>query len=137
MKSKNPAVLRPVSKANNSTSASQSAPCAQVEKGTTCAQAVNNFSACAYPPVLPDLFAGCAQEVMTRAKEHVDHATGTDRALLDGWRKVGREDAHRPRRPEWRRAAANSMTPLGIACLLEYARAYEDEHTAMRADVPS
>lgn len=138
MKTKNsPVLLRSVKKSRLHRSSAKSTPCANRKRPTTCAHPVSNSAAFGYPPTLPELFAGCAPEVMAAAKVHLDHATGTDRALLDGWRKVGREDAHRPARPNWTHTAERTMTPLGIACLLEYARAFDDERTAMLADTPA
>jgi len=137
MSTRHPVLLRGVDKSRKSTNSATAGPCAHAGRPITCEQPASNSPAVSYPPVLPDLFAGCSPDVMTRAKRVLDQAQGMDRALLDGWRKVGREDARRPARPDWKRAAGTTMSPLGIACLLEYARAYEDERTAMRAKLPT
>lgn len=137
MKTKSTVLLRPGNKARNSASKPRSGTCANRKRPATCARPVNNRARFGYTPAMPELFAGCSPEVMARAKEYVDHATGTDRALLDGWCKVGREDAHRPARPAWSQTATRTMTALGIACLLQYARAFDDERTAMLADQPA
>jgi hypothetical protein len=50
--------------------------------------------------------------------------------MLDAWERVGREDFKRQAAPRFHLAATKTMTPLGLACLMRYARGFDDEAQA-------
>lgn len=72
---------------------------------------------------------GCAQHV----HKHLTDPTPSDRVMIEAWAACGRKDSCRKFRLQISEEARKTMTPLGIACLIAYARAYVD---ALEAQLP-
>jgi hypothetical protein len=130
MKKPSPVLLRSVNNAKASRSNAAASTYRRRSKGTACEQPVDNTAASTYRPTVPELFAGIDPVVAQVVHNYLDHATPADRALLDAWNKIGRADAHRRQVSYFTRTTVSSLTPLGLACLFEYWRGYEDEKQA-------
>jgi hypothetical protein len=55
--------------------------------------------------------------------------------LLDAWARCGRNDHQRTVDIRLNEQARRTMTPLGLACLVSYARAWLDEAEAREAEL--
>lgn len=69
---------------------------------------------------------------MREVERYLHAPAGTDIYLLDAWERVGRKDAARSSRVSFTRTTASTMTPLGLACLVRYARGFADERDALK-----
>jgi len=82
---------------------------------------------------LDGLFSGYSPDFGTRVNQILQHSQTTDQTMLDGWSKVGHGDAVRSPRIDLIRANESTMSPLGVACLISYARGYLDELETMQS----
>lgn len=83
-------------------------------------------------PLSEELFTGCDPGVSPFVRAHLDSKQPATMYLLEAWARLGRKDAATGARPYWSGAVRQTVSPLGMACLIAYARAHEDE-TAARA----
>jgi len=84
---------------------------------------------------LHNLFTGCSPLENTRVSHYLEHAEGSDRMLLDAWAKCGRNDHRRTVDIRLTEVAKRTMTSLGLACLVAYARAWLDESEARELEL--
>lgn len=82
---------------------------------------------------LDGLFTGYSPAFGARVNEILDHSPPTDVAMLEAWSRIGHGDAARGPRIDLIRANEATMSPLGVACLINYARGYLDELEAVQA----
>ena len=130
---KHPVLLRAVNKARHSRSAAATTKSTKRRKRTTRGQRGPSKPAHSIPVLFPDLFAGVDQAIMASVEAHLKSPSPSDVMMLDAWERVGRQDAHRGQRVSYKHSAAQTMTPLGLACLARYARGFEDENAAVLA----
>lgn len=95
--------------------------------GTTCGQPVKNSDIARMRNDLEKVFTGCSQLDSKIVHHYLANATGSDRFLLDAWAKCGRNDMPRRFNISLNDQARRTVTPLGLACLVAYARAWIDE----------
>lgn len=118
-------------KSNKSVSQLNIPGCVPNPASTTCAQHEDNLAGTGLLTLSEGLLAGCDPVILPVVHSYLDDADPDDQMFLDAWEKCGRGDAHTGMRVELRRAARQTLTPLGIACLVRYARGLEDELAAM------
>jgi len=82
---------------------------------------------------LDGLFTGYSPAFGSRVNEILQHSPPTDQAMLDAWSRIGHGDAVRSPRIDLLRANESTMSPLGVACLISYARGYLDELETMQS----
>jgi len=126
-----PVVLRKVHKAEKAANIATAAHKARCKLSLTCEQAVDNTRARKYPPSIPELFTAVDPLVLRVVRGYLEEPSAGDAMMLDAWERVGRLDAARNPRFEITANHLRSMTPLGIACLVRYARGFEDERQAL------
>lgn len=131
MKKKYPVVLRPVNNAKAKPTAAKSAPSRRGGKGTTCAQHEDNLQTSYCPPAIDQISAACHPSALARLGVYLADPPPADAEMLNAWERVGREDAKRGGAPRWRPAGNQTLTALGLACLVRYARGFEDEAQAV------
>ncbi len=73
------------------------------------------------------LLADCPPEIGQAVHTYLDNATGQDATLLHWWAQCGHKDFARVQRVHVSAAARSTMSALGYACLVAYARGYLDE----------
>ena len=67
-----------------------------------------------------------------RVVDNYLHKAGVaDTAMLEAWRKVGREDRRRSREMHLTDAVKRTVSPLGIACLIRYCQGWIDQAEAL------
>lgn len=116
-----------MNKSDNSVKHAKAAPLSEPPLGTTPPDAVNNTALRELRDATNNLLAACDPVVLIHVKHYLETPAEPDRWLLDAWEKIGRRDAGRRTSVDLRAAAARTLTPLGIACLVRYARAWSDE----------
>ena len=82
---------------------------------------------------LAGLFTGYSPAFGDRVNEILQHSPPTDQAMLDAWARIGHGDAIRSPRIDLIHANESSVSPLGVACLISYARGYLDELETIQA----
>lgn len=82
---------------------------------------------------LAGLFTGYSPAFGNRVTEILDHSPPTDQAMLDAWARIGHQDAHRGPRIDLIQANESTMSAMGVACLISYARGYLDELETIQA----
>jgi len=82
---------------------------------------------------LEGLFTGYSPDFGSRVNKILQHSPPTDQATLDAWIRIGHGDAVRSPRIDLIRANESTMSPLGVACLISYARGYLDELETIQA----
>lgn len=75
---------------------------------------------------LTKLVAGCPPDVYQLVEGYLTTTDAHDKMLLAAWAKCGRNDRKRSVSLRLSEAAASTVSPLGIACLLAYGRAWLD-----------
>lgn len=73
------------------------------------------------------LLADCPPELAQSVRGYLEGATGADATLLHWWAKCGHADFARVQQVHVSPAARQTMSALGYACLVAYARGYLDE----------
>lgn len=79
------------------------------------------------------LFTGRDQVTNDRVKAYLELTEGPDAMLLNAWRRCGQKDRARTIKINLSSVARTTMSPLGIACLIAYSRAWLDEAEARAA----
>lgn len=134
---RHPVLLRSVNKSKKLPSAAAATKSVKRRKCTTRGQRGASKTTHNVPLLFPDLFTGVDALVMRHVTEHLERPTQSDAMMLDAWERVGRQDAGRGQRAGYRNTIGKSMTPLGIACLIRYARGYQDQLEAAGLDIPA
>lgn len=132
-KSSTTPVLRTVKNAKVKPTTAPAGTSARRGQGITCAQAVGNTPTRYNPPVINGLFSKVDAMVLADLHRHLTAPRPPDAYMLDAWERVGRQDALRGDRAYLSRAAATTVSALGLACLIRYARGFEDETDARAA----
>lgn len=101
----------------------------------TCELAVHSKAMTQLRTELNQLFTGCSPLENTRVSHYLEKAEGSDRMLLDAWAKCGRNDHRRTVDIRLTEQARRTMTSLGLACLVAYARAWLDESEARELEL--
>lgn len=70
------------------------------------------------------LLTGCDPVVYRFVHRHLNTPTPADQQMLDAWARCGAADAGRSFRLELNDTARRTLSPLGIACLVAYARGW-------------
>jgi len=128
-----PVLLRGEEKSNNSATPAIAAPSKRSKGGTTCEQPAREAAAHTIRMQLASLFTGCSLLDSAAVQRHLDSPSDADRILLDAWAKCGRGDRSRTLTLQLTPIAKKTMTPLGLACLVRYARAWLDAHEEAEA----
>jgi hypothetical protein len=126
-------LLRPVDKANNSINTAAATPCMVPETTIPCARVVDNQRLVHIRVDVNNLLAGYDPVILRDVHRHLDTPAADDRIFLDAWERCGRNDWHHGQRVGFKQAAKSTLTALGIACLVRYARGYVDEAEAEAA----
>ena len=104
------------------------------DKGlATCGQTLPNLAYLRVRRDMDRLLTGCHPSISITVHHYLEKSTGADRALLDAWARFGRRDRAQTVDISVKEAARASLTPLGLACLVSYARAWIDEAESIRA----
>jgi len=82
---------------------------------------------------LTSLSTGYSPEFGARVHAILHLSAPRDQAMLDAWSRIGHGDAQRSPRVDLIRANESSVSPMGAACLISYAKGYLDELEAIRA----
>lgn len=82
---------------------------------------------------LDGLFTGYSPAFGDKVHEILGRTEGNDAAMLDAWSRIGHKDAQRSPRIDLLRANESTMSPVGVACLISYARGYLDELETIQA----
>jgi hypothetical protein len=133
MKAHRRVLLRAAKKSKKSLNPSTARTSKHRSKPTTCEQPVKNIVAGKYPTSIGSLFAGISQSILDHVQHYLRAPSVHDAMVLDAWARVGRQDAARSTGRLRPRIQASATTPFGLACLIRYTRAFEDE-LAARAD---
>ena len=80
---------------------------------------------------LADLYASCPPLSSNKIQEYLALDDGADAALIRAWADYGRRDRTRTVDLHLNDVARRTVTPLGYACLIAYARAWLDEAEAI------
>jgi hypothetical protein len=126
-------VLRAVNNAKAVAKPCKTTTSTKGSKGTTCELPVHNATFRYPDPDEGELFAGCHPVVGTVVHKYLESPSKSERMFLDAWETCGRNDAKTGARVHVARAARTTLTPYGLACLVRYARGFEDERQAMAA----
>lgn len=76
--------------------------------------------------VLASLLAGLSPADHQLVHNYLEHPSAAASAMLDAWARCGRGDGARQPSIDMTRTAKATLTPLGVACLVRYARAWVD-----------
>lgn len=101
----------------------------------TCELAAHSKAMTQLRTELHQIFTGCSPMENTRVSHYLEKAEGSDRMLLDAWAKCGRSDRRRTVDIRLTEQARRTMTSLGLACLVAYARAWLDESEARELEL--
>jgi hypothetical protein len=124
-------VLRPVDKARKSATPVAATTSAPSNLPTTYERPVNESALLAVRKQLEHLYTVNSPDIHKRVCDYLDNAEGANRMLLDSWAAYGRRDRQRTVDLRLNAAAQSTITPLGFACLISYARAWVDEAEAI------
>jgi len=132
-------VLRSVNNAHNviTAAAATTSPvpsCAQLCEKTGISQRLRVIR-----KQLEGLFSGYSPAFGDAVHEILGKTESNTQAMLQAWRRIGHNDAFRNPRVDLLRANESTMSPMGVACLISYARGYLDcletvEAAAMAVD---
>jgi len=123
-----PVLLRGMEKSNNLITPAAAPPSTPNDGGTTGEQPARDNDAHTIRTQLAEIFTGCSQLDAAALHRHLADPTDAVRPLLDAWAKCGRGDRSRTLKLQLTPIAKRTMTPLGLACLVRYARAWLDAH---------
>lgn len=129
-------VLSPANKANNRVTTAKATPSKRRASVQLCEQAVHKATLAVIHSRLGQLYTACSPAFSARVHEYLNAASPTDRMMLDAWSNIGHQDAKRSPRVDILRTNEQTMTPLGVACLISYARGWIDEQDARTAAPP-
>lgn len=123
-------VLRGAHRSRKVINTDTATPSKQSRLGISCEQPVNSNPATMPQEVIQRLCPVIHPVIRNRVEALLASEDPPTKALLGAWSRIGRADAGRPARAHVSAAGATTMTPLGVACLVAYAQAYEDETQA-------
>lgn len=126
-------VLRPVHKARKSAKSHIARPSARRKRRNCGEEGVNKPRVRSYCPTEGELFAACDPLIDQLVRHYLDAPPAQWAGFLDAWEQCGRRDFRSGQAVNVKQTARNTMTPLGLACLIRYARGYEDELQALAA----
>lgn len=126
-------VLRPVDKTKNVANPAAAATSAKTPGKQLCEQTPLQRRVIAIREDIERLFTGCLPPIDEAIHRWLTEAQGADRALLDAWTTLGARDCRRGQEVRISNTAKNTLTPLGLACLVCYSRGYLDELEAQEA----
>lgn len=84
---------------------------------------------------LETLCTSFSEDFHTHVSAYLSDSTGPDRILLDTWARFGRLDRSRTVNVELNGEARRTVSALGVACLISYARAWLDESERLALEV--
>jgi hypothetical protein len=120
-------LLRAVNETNNSATAAAATPCPVQNSVQQCEQAAKKSSREVVLQSLTRLSTGCSQAFQARVHEYLTAAKQSDQMMLDAWTRIGHQDCLRSPRVDLLKTNEQTMSPLGVACLISYARGWLDE----------
>jgi hypothetical protein len=124
-------VLRGGDKASNSVSPVAASTCTDTGKGTTCEQSVSECALLSVRKQLEQLYTANSPDIHNRVLAYLDAVEGADAQLVAAWGAYGRRDRQRTVDLRLNDVAKRTISPLGFACLISYARAWVDEAEAI------
>jgi hypothetical protein len=123
-------VLSPMDKANNSACGVSADAYTKRMLGIGSKQDVDKAALTLIRNQLTQLSTDCSPQFRQQLEHYLEGPSATDEALLDAWAKCGRNDRSRCVNLRLTEVARNTISPLGMACLIRYARAWLDEAEA-------
>lgn len=130
-------VLSSVNTVDNSLSLAPAAACAASGSAQQSEESVSSCALAAVHKQLTELYAGCSPTNSTRVQQYLDQQEGADAMLIQAWSRYGRADRARTVDLHLNDVARNTVSPLGYACLIAYARAWLDESEARLSEARS
>jgi hypothetical protein len=124
-------VLRGADKSNNSVSPAVAATSEGRSKSTTGEQSVNDSALISVRQQLEALYTANSPDIHNRVCGYLDSTAGPDAQLIAAWSAYGRRDRQRTVDLRLNDVAKRTISPLGFACLIAYARAWVDEAEAI------
>jgi hypothetical protein len=128
-------VLRPVDKANNPLTPAVATTSADSGSVATCELSVSSAALRAVRAQLEQLYTANSPDIHTRVLAYLDADHGPDYELITAWARYGRRDRQRTVDIRLNEVAKRTISPLGFACLIAYARAWVDEAEHIDADL--
>ena len=123
-------VLRSVDSASNSLTIAPADACQATGSEQVCEESVSESALASVRKQLTDLYASCSPANSTRVQEYLAQKEGPDAGLILAWSRYGRADRGRTVDLRLNEVARQTVSPLGYACLIAYARAWLDESEA-------
>jgi len=123
-------VLRPVNSGNNFIVPVSTTASSQPRESISCERVLNKACLIHIRKQLEALSTAFPQDFHTVVCAYLADSSGADRALLDKWAGFGRLDRGRSVQLGLSAEAHRTVSPLGVACLISYARAWLDESEA-------
>lgn len=130
-------VLRPVNKANNAKKRGRREVLTLRHSEKLCEPQVNTSEQLRVKEDIDKLLTGLDPEINRLVHRHLNDPAPETRRLCDAWTKLGHQDRKREPRLQLKDAVKRTLTPVGIACLVSYARGWLDEdsfHATQRRD---
>jgi hypothetical protein len=121
-----------VNKANNSVTRIKSMTNTETEILAAGAQAAGNALIARTQRELAALLTACSPDINNAVALYLEKTSGPEAAQLNAWRTVGQRDAKRNFDLNLNETARRTVSSLGMACLIAYARAWLDEHDAQQ-----
>lgn len=119
-------VLRPAKKANKKKTSATTGTSVVADGVHAGEQAVKNKRLADLRADLEAVFTGCSPHNRPIIDRYLDNPAPADKALLDAWARCGKNDAERDLPVKLQTVARDTFSPLGLACLICYSRAYLD-----------
>lgn len=119
-------VLRPAKKANKKATTSPIGTCDVADGVHPGEQAVKDKRLADLRADIQAVFTGCSPHNRPVIDRYLQDPAPADKALLDAWARCGRADAEKDLPVKLQTVARDTFSPLGLACLICYSRAYLD-----------
>lgn len=116
--------LESVESENKSGDATATTPPSVSACGQECEQGWDTLNNSRQARGIRQLIAGCSPAVLTIIGRHLADPTPADKAMLAAWRRCGGKDAQSGERVHVSQAGRQTMSPLGLACLIAYVEGY-------------
>lgn len=123
-------VLGPVDSESSSLTLAPTDACEATGSGQLCEESVSESALASVRKQLTDLYASCSPANSARVQEYLAKEEGPDAGLILAWSRYGRADRGRTVDLHLNEVARQTVSPLGYACLIAYARAWLDESEA-------
>ena len=120
-------VLDPVDKSSSVLSDATVVGSEKLKPLVTVGDTVNNPALIHIRKQIEDLYAVCGPLNSKAVHNYLSNPNDVNGRLLAAWAKFGRNDRCRSVRIDLKGAAKTTLSPLGFACLISYARAWLDE----------